>query len=428
LKSSGSLILHCDPTMSHYLKVLLDAIFGPELNRNEIIWKRATSVKGNFGQGQKALGSNTDTLLYYARARTAKFHQVFTDYTEEYLQKMYRYVEPDGRRYRLISMIGPGGAAKGNPEYEVMGVKRFWRYSRERMQELIDAGMVIQTKAGNVPQRKLYLDEGKGVAIQSLWTDIPNLQASTAENLGYPTQKPLALLERIIEITTDEGDVVLDPFCGCGTAVDAAHKMKRQWLGIDITYIAVDLIEKRLQHTYGKEIAGRYEVLGIPRDHAAALALFSRSPFDFERWAVSLVGGQPNQKQVGDKGIDGVARSPLNARGSVGQVLISVKGGTQLNPAMVRDLGGTVTTQKAEMGVLITNKQPARGMIDEANHAGSYQHPHYGKPFPRIQMITVDELLSGKRPQTPPTMLPYIQALRAKTPADQGSLFDPDSN
>ena len=191
-----------------------------------------------------------------------------------------------------------------------------------------------------------------------------------------------------------------------------------------MTYISVDLIEKRLLHTYGPDIKATYDVLGIPRDHAAALALFSRSPFDFERWAVSLVNGQPNQKQVGDKGIDGVARFALDARGGVGRVLISVKGGRQLNPAMVRDLGGTVATQKAEMGVLITNASSTRGMIDEANHAGTYQHPHYSEAFPRIQLITVDELLSGKRPRMPATMLPYIQALRAKTPADQRSLFD----
>ncbi len=408
------------------IKVLLDTVFGPEQFRNEIIWKRATTVKGNFGQGQKALGANTDTLLYYARSDEAKFQQVFTEYSDEYLSKMYRFVEPDGRRYRLISMIGPGGAAKGNPYYDVLGVSRYWRYSRERMEQLIETDMVVQAKPGNVPQRKLYLDEGKGVAVQSLWTDIPNLQASTAENLGYPTQKPLALLGRVIELLTDPGDLVLDPFCGCGTTIDAAQKLNRRWVGVDITYIAIDLIEKRLLHTYGRTATTTYEILGIPRDRASALALFSRSPFDFERWAVSLVNGQPNQKQVGDKGIDGVARFALDARGAVGRVLVSVKGGKQLNPSMVRDLGGTVTTQKAEMGVLITNGLPTRGMVDEANHAGSYQHPHYAETFPRIQLITVDELLSGKRPRMPPTILPYIQALRAKTPADQGSLFDQD--
>jgi hypothetical protein len=261
------------------------------------------------------------------------------------------------------------------------------------------------------------------VPLQDVWTGI-RLTSADKERLGYPTQKPVALLERIIAASTNEGDVVLDPFCGCGTSVDAAQKLGRGWLGIDITYIAVDLIEKRLQHTYGPEIVGTYEVLGIPRDRRAALALFSRSPFQFERWAVTLLNGRPNQKQVGDRGVDGVARFPLDARGSFGRILISVKGGKQLNPGMVRDLGGTVSTQQAEMGILITNGQPARGMIDEANHAGTYHHPHCPRPFPKVQIITVDELLAGKRPKMPPVALPYIQAQRARTVADQGSLFD----
>ncbi len=295
----------------------------------------------------------------------------------------------------------------------------------ERLDELDRVGLIHwPTKKGGKPRHKGYLDDTAGTALQDVWTDIDPINARAAERLGYPTQKPLALLDRIILSSTDEGGMVLDPFAGCGTAVDSAQRLKRKWLGVDVTYISIDLIEKRLLHTYGGEIKGTYEVLGIPRDRASALALFSRSPFDFERWAVSLVNGQPNQKQVGDKGIDGVARFALDARGAVGRVLISVKGGKQLNPSMVRDLGGTVTTQKAEMGVLITNGPSTRGMVDEANHAGSYQHPHYAEAFPRIQLITVDELLSGKRPRMPATMLPYIQALRAKTPADQGSLFD----
>lgn len=263
-----------------------------------------------------------------------------------------------------------------------------------------------------------------GVPLGDVWTDISPLNSQAAERLGYPTQKPLALLDRIIKASSNPGDVVLDPFCGCGTSIDSAQRLERQWVGIDVTYLAIDLIEKRLEHTYGLGINSTYEVLGIPRDKAAALALFSRSPFDFERWTVSLVNGQPNQKQVGDKGMDGVARFPLDARGSVGRALISVKGGRQLNPSMVRDLGGTVATQNAEMGVLITNGPPTRGMMDEANHAGTYKHPHYAEAFPRIQLITVDQLLSGQRPKMPPTLLPYIQALRAKTPADQPSLFD----
>lgn len=426
LKSSGSLYLHCDPTMSHYLKVLLDAIFGADLFRNEIIWDRT----GSKGYATRRLSANHDVLLAYGRTTAATWNPdaVFTPYDEEDLDPKiagkYRHVDSDGRLYRLADLTGPNDP-RPNLTYEVMGVTRRWRWSRERMDQAILDGVVVQTKPGTVPQRKRYLDELRGKPVDDVWTDIPPINSQAAERLGYPTQKPVALLERIVNLSSRPGDVVLDPFCGCGTTIHAAQKLGRSWLGIDVTYIAIDLIEKRLEHTYGNAIAGTYEVLGIPRDRAAALALFSRSPFDFERWAVSLVNGQPNQKQVGDKGIDGVARFPTDGKGGIGRALISVKGGKQLNPAMVRDLGGTVTTQKAEMGVLITNGKPTPGMIDEANHAGSYQHPHYGEAFPRIQIVTVDELLSGRKPAMPPTILPYIQALRAKTPADQESLFEP---
>ena len=195
LKPTGSIYLHCDPTASHYLKLLMDAVFGAMNFVNEVIWKRAHTVKGNFGQGSRMWGPNTDSLLFYRKAEQYTFQPQFKDYTEDYLRKFYRFTEPDsGRRYRLISMIGPGGAAKGNPQYEVMGITRYWRYSKEKMRELIDAGLVVQTRPGTVPVRKQYLDAGRGVAVQSLWDDIPALGPQENERLGYPTQKPEALL------------------------------------------------------------------------------------------------------------------------------------------------------------------------------------------------------------------------------------------
>lgn len=425
LKDTGCLYLHCDSTMSHYLKMLLDAIFGPKFYRNEIIWKRATTVKGNFGQGSKRYGTQTDTLLFYSKSDDYTFNQTFKPYSQDYMDTAYRHVEPEtGRRYRLVSMIGPGGAGKGNPYYEVMGVSRYWRYSKAKMQELIDAGLVVQSKPGAVPSRKYYLDEGKGVPVQSLWDDIPNLQAASSESLGYPTQKPVALLERVLETSSNEGDVVLDPFCGCGTTIDAAQNLGRQWLGIDVTYIAVDLIRKRLRHTYGEEIDRTYDVLGIPRDRAGAFALFSQSAFDFERWAVSLVNAQPNERQVGDKGIDGVARFFLDASGNnLGRILVSVKGGKTIGPQFVRDLLGTVNTQKAEMGILITMAAPTRGIIDAVNHAGTYTHPANGQKFPKVQVITIDQLLKGEKPNVPLTTLPYIEAKRARIKNTDEALF-----
>jgi hypothetical protein len=224
-----------------------------------------------------------------------------------------------------------------------------------------------------------------------VWTDISPLNSQAGERLGYPTQKPLALLERVLGMTTSEGDVVLDPFCGCGTTVDAAIKLKRQWIGMDITYIAVGLIQARLKDTYGDGIGKSYRVLGIPRDLPGAQALFKPVALDFERWAVTLADGTPNEKQVGDRGIDGVIRFLNDKAGKAagGRVLVSVKGGKSVNPSMVRDLVGTVDSQKAEMGVLITMVPPTPGMVEAANHSGSYTWPVNGQSFPRVQIITV---------------------------------------
>ncbi|WP_207787188.1 DNA methyltransferase [Actinomycetospora cinnamomea] len=409
MKPTATLWLHCDPTASHYLKIILDATFGPRRFINEVIWQRAHTVKGNSGQGARHLGRATDTILVFGKSENYKFNQLFGEYDEDYL-KRFKHVEPStGRRYRTISMIGPGGAAKGNPSYEVMGVTRYWRYSQERMQEMIEADRVVQSKPGAVPERKFYLDEAKGSAIQSLWTDLISINPMAAERLGYPTQKPLSLLERIVEIGSDKGDIVLDPFAGCGTTVDAAQKLDRRWIGIDVTTIAIDLIDARLRHTYGETVRDSYSIHGIPRDMDGAHALFKYSPFEFERWCVMLVDGTPNEKQVGDKGIDGVIRFLIDAKGKSDRVLVSVKGGTT-NPGHVRDLIGTVQSQKAAMGVFICMKKPTKAMLDAANHSGIYKHPGDGKQYPKVQIMTVEQLLNEEHPKLPVTLLPYLQA------------------
>ena len=292
------------------------------------------------------------------------------------------------------------------------------------MQDLIAEGRVIQTRPGGVPQYKRYLDEMPGMSLQDIWNDIDPLNSQAAERLGSPTQKPLKLMERIIDLSTNEGDVVLDPFCGCGTTVDAAQRLGRRWIGIDITYLAVDLIEKRLLHTYGDSIRGTFEVNGIPRDLGSAQALFRQSPFDLERWAVSLVNGQPNAKQAGDRGIDGVVGFNVDTRGNIGRALVSVKGGRQIGPQFVRDLLGTVETQSAEMGLLITMAEPTRGMVDAADHAGTYRWPVNGAVFPRIQIATIAQLLTGQTPKMPPAILPYIAAARRRQPAADQLTFD----
>ena len=215
---------------------------------------------------------------------------------------------------------------------------------------------------------------------------------------------------------------MLDPFCGCGTTVDAAQKLGRRWIGIDVTTLAIDLIDARLRHTYGEPIRDTYDILGIPRDMSGAEALFGRSPFEFERWCVMLLDGQPNEKQVGDKGIDGVIRFPLDAKGTSERVLVSVKGGAT-NPGHVRDLVGTVESQHAGMGVFISMRPPTAGMIDAANHSGTYRHPANGQTFPKVQILSVEDLLAGRRPKMPTALLPYFQARRRTNTPEVEALF-----
>ncbi|MGH7091886.1 MAG: site-specific DNA-methyltransferase, partial [Stellaceae bacterium] len=290
LKPTGSLYLHCDPTASHYLKILLDAIFGPALFRNEIIWKRSDAKGDASGQGARHFGRVNDIILFYTKGLDSTFHPLHVPLDQEYVETWYRHQDPDGRRYKLDNMTGPGGAAKGNPYYEVMGVTRYWRYSRERMQNLIDEGRVIQTHPGTVPMYKRYLDESLGTPVTSNWSDISFLRGHAIEKLGYPTQKPVALLERIIAASSNEGDLVLDPFCGCGTTIHAAQKLGRRWIGIDITHLAISLIERRLKDAFP---GAAFEVNGTPKDLASAVDLARRDKYQFQWWAVSLVEARP---------------------------------------------------------------------------------------------------------------------------------------
>ena len=425
LKPTGSIYLHCDPTASHYLKVLMDAIFGKEHFRNEVIWKRTPTVKGNFGQGSKLWGQATDTVLFYSKNNDYVFNQPFGSYSQDYLDKSYRHVEPEtGRRYRLVSMIGPGGAAKGNPQYEVLGVTRYWRYSKERMQGLIDQGLVVQSKPGAVPNRKYYLDEGLGVPIQSLWDDIGNLQASATERLGYPTQKPLSLLERIVQASSNEGGVVLDPFCGCGTAIAAAHKLNRQWIGIDITHLAVALMKNRLKTAFNILPGQDYQVVGEPVDAGSARALAEQDRFQFEFWAMSLLEAFPREqkKRGADQGVDGVVYFIDGPKRAMHKSVVQVKSGKVSSPD-IRDLKGTVEREKASMGLFITLEPPTSAMTTEAVSAGLYHSDLWQTDFPRIQIRTVEELLAGNGFQMPPHQPTYQPSRRIARPeGEQGRL------
>ncbi len=413
LKPTGSLYLHCDPTASHYLKILLDMIFGVENFGNEIIWKRADTVKGNFGQGKSSFDPNTDTLLYYRKTTSNTFNPQFKKYRDEYIEQFYKYIEPEtGRQYQLISMTGPGGAAKGNPSYEVMGVTRFWRYSKEKMKELIDNNLVVQTSPGAVPRKKQYLDEGKGVAIQTLWDDIPALHSQAAERLGYPTQKPLALLERIISASSNPGDVVLDPFSGCGTCIDAAQSLGRQWVGIDITHLAIAMHKARLKDRFGFEPGRDYEVHGEPQDLDGARQLAREDRYQFQWWALSLIEARPlggsggkTGKKGSDHGIDG-AINFIEERGEVKRALVQVKSG-HVKAGDIRDLVGTLDREGAQIGVFLTLEAPSRDMVSEAASAGFYHSDLWQKDYPRLQILTVEELLNGAEVKVPPTPAGY---------------------
>lgn len=420
LKQTGSLYLHCDPTASHYLKVMMDAIFGPTNFKNEIIWKRS---HGHNSAGR--FGRNHDVILFYGKGKNTVWNKVFQDYNDDYIKKHYRHVDPvNGKLYKRENPTG-AGISKGVTGQPWRGIDptskgRHWAKTPDEMDKLDAAGLIYwPKKAGAWPYIKLYLEDMEGVPAQDTWSDIDPINMRAAERLGYPTQKPIALLERIIEASSNPGDIVLDPFCGCGTTIDAAQKMDRQWVGIDVTYLAIDLIERRLERTYGEEIKNSYTLSGVPKDLNGAQALFDNNPFDFERWAVTLVDGQPNEKQVGDKGIDGVIRFNTNP-GEYGSVIVSVKGGKTVNPAMVRELDGTVTANGAEMGLLITITKPTKGMRDAAQHTGSYTYELSGHTYPKVQLITIEELLNGKKVNMPTPLLPYKLA---KARSGQATMF-----
>jgi site-specific DNA-methyltransferase (adenine-specific) len=445
LKPTGSLYLHCDPTASHYLKLLCDAILGKDNFRNEIIWKRTTAKSHAF----RSLPSNHDLLLVYSKTDGYVWNQPFQAYDPNNLPEKtaakYSHVDETGRRYQLDNLLNPN-KNRPNLTYEFLGVKRVWRWTRQRMQKAYEDGLVIQPSAGAVPRFKRYLDEQEGKPLDDVWEDIPPLNSQAKERLGYPTQKPVALLERIIKQSSNPGDVVLDPFCGCGTTIDAAEKLGRDWIGIDVTQLAISLIKNRLQDTYGarmKFVTGAQgragsplpaaesgespdgaqgtarpthdgahgvtrptvslvRIIGEPTTPNEAATLAEEDKFQFQWWALGLVGARPvEQKKGADHGIDGkilFRDDPRAAKPE--QIIIQVKGG-KTGVKDVRDLRGVLDREKAAIGVLIS-LQPATGPMEtEAASAGFYEHKTNKQKFPRLQHRTVKELMEGKGIERP---------------------------
>jgi site-specific DNA-methyltransferase (adenine-specific) len=392
LKPSGSLYLHCDPTASHYLKLLLDAAFGKENYRNEISWKRAqpkSHTLNNFSNAR-------DVIFRYSKSDSVIFNKVYTPHDPEYLTKFYRFTDVDGRRYMLDNLANPN-KKRPNLTYEFLGVKRVWRWTRERMEKAYADGLIVQSKVGAVPRYKRYLDEMHGTPITNNWDDIQQLHGSAREYLGYPTQKPLALLERIIATSSNAGDVVFDPFCGCGTTIHAAEKLGRQWRGIDITNLAVSLIEKRLYEAFP---AVQFTVHGVPQDIDGARALAEKDKYQFQWWAVSLIHAIPygGKKKGADGGIDGLIFFRPDGKATE-KAVVSVKGGNNVNVSMIRDFAHVIEREEAKIGVFITLAPPTDPMLREAVKMGMYE-TEYGK-YPRLQIFSIGELFAGAKPQIP---------------------------
>ena len=424
LKPTGSFYLHCDPTASHYLKIILDQVFGVENFRNEVYWKRKTGRAGPTNR----FGTSCDILLWFSKSSDYRFSTQYRDNNPEYIEKMFRFTDDSGRRYRVDNLASPN--PRPNLTYEYKGYKppaKGWAISQEKMEQWDREGRLHFPKSrdGRI-QRKRFLDELKGEEVPSLWDDIPAIGAHAKERLGYPTQKPEALLERIIQASSREGDTVLDVFCGCGTAISVAQRLKRRWIGIDITHLAIALMKYRLADTFGED--AKYEIVGEPRDEASARTLANQDRYQFQWWALSLIRARPYQgkKKGADEGVDGIIYyqdvDPCNPKKALTRkIVVQVKSG-KVSVKDIRELKSVVKSQEAVIGVFITLNAPTQPMLKEATTAGRFQWLHVAhKTYPRIQIRTIGELLAGdgiEYPQTP-VDITFRKAARAASQNSQ---------
>ncbi|MGB7420048.1 MAG: DNA methyltransferase [Erythrobacter sp.] len=446
LKDTGSLYLHCDPTASHYLKMLLDGVFGFRGYRSEISWKRS-SAHSDAKQGRSQYGNIRDTIFFYTKSTDWTWNWQFTDYDESYVSSAYRHSDPDGRTYRRDNLTAakPGGdvsykwpvkrptdgawEADLSAEFEhpqegweykqVPPYKnRFWAYSKENMRKFATENRLAYAASG-MPEYKRYLDEMPGVPLQNSWHDIP--PTAGKERLGYPTQKPLALLERIIAASSNEGDVVLDPFCGCGTALDAAEKLGRQWIGIDVTHLAINLIEQRLTDAHPD---AAFEVVGRPESLAGAEELARRDKHEFEKWIVPKLDGHlfEGGRKGADGGIDGFIYFKPDGK-KTEKAILSVKGGENVGVGMIRDLHSTMEREKASASVFVTKALPTKPMLNEAAKVGLFESEVTGRKHPRLQILTLAEIFADKRPDLPWIVSPYKKAQRSQKPDRQAQLL-----
>ena len=319
------------------------------------------------------------------------------------MESHYGQKDPDGRRFTTRDLTASMQRASSGQLYAWKGVKpvssRCWSFTIDKMKEFEAQGLLVYGKSG-VPRLKLYLDKQPGTPVSDIWDDIPPINSQAQERLGYPTQKPEALLERIIKASSNEGDVVLDPFCGCGTAIAAAQKLNRSWIGIDITHLAITLIKHRLKDAFGDGVSKTYRVIGEPVSLPDAQQLAADDPYQFQWWALGLVGARPvEQKKGADKGIDGRLYFHDEPGGKTKQIILSVKAG-HVAVSHLRDLRGVLDRENAEIGALLCMEEPTKAMRAEAAGAGFYKTP-YGN-HPRLQILMVGQLLEGGRIDYPP--------------------------
>lgn len=427
LKPTGSLYLHCDPTASHYLKIILDSIFGSENFRNEIIWQRT-----NVHSDSKTWSNVSDTIFFYTKSRSFTWNAIYLPHSDEHLESKYKSTDPDGRPYTLDNMTSPN--PRPNMMYEWKGhasPPNGWRYSKETMARLDTEGRIwYPDDKAKRPRLKRYLDEMSGRLLSNVWTDISPINSQAAERLGYPTQKPIVLLERIISASSNKGDVILDSFCGCGTTIAAAEKLGRKWIGIDVTHLSIALQKYRLKAAFNLDEKKDYEVIGEPEDLDSARQLAQDDRYQFQWWALSLIKARPLGGEAGsktgkkgsDKGIDGVITFIDDNSGKPKRLLVQVKSG-KVKSGDIRDLKGTVEREKAAMGVFITLESPSKDMKTEAATAGFYRSEGWNKDYPSLQIVTIEELLSGAEVKMPPSAMTFKQAEKESKATEQNRLF-----
>ncbi len=440
LKPTGSFYLHCDPTASHYLKTICDTAFGMNNFCNHLTWKRSDV----HNDAKKKYPSVTDHILLYRKSDEFTFKKQHIAHADRTLQDWYQFLEfPDGsvrrmtkeeketqifpeetRRFNTADMASPN--PRPNLMYEYKGFShppKGWRYSLEKMKELDEQGLLLfpSSSDGRI-MLKRYLDEQQGAVISDLWLDISQLRANNAEGLGYPTQKPKALLERIIEASSNENDLILDAFCGCGTSIDAAEGLKRRWIGIDISPLALSVIKRRLRDAYKGDLS-KFEIRGIPTDEKSAIKLWEQNAFAFQDWWITEFEAFSSTfgKKGADKGVDGIALYALPQLAEPLRVAFQVKGGEKVQAKDIDVLLGAMVVHKCELGVFLTRAAPTKPMLDKVMTVGYFEMGN--QSYPKLQILTLAEFFNNLRPKLPSHNVTFKSAVTTGKGGEQKNLL-----